>query len=167
MNSQSASTVFVLPHYDVYGTAPIGTTRILDVLNDHTTRYLKLNDVRICAPGDPLAMAELASTVLDKNSLQAVLLLGDDRQNESKVFFATLARKTTNVFITLPTIIVEGRIHNKHASDYQTYLSLEATAFFPVTAATVRGPMGIGNRLESPVVLVHKDRVSTISPANE
>ncbi len=84
-------------------------------------------------------MAELASTVLVKSSLQAVLLLDEDRPNESKVFFASMARKTMEVVVTLPTILVEGRIHTKSATDLQAYLSLEAGSFFPVTAAKVRG----------------------------
>ena len=86
-----------------------------------------------------MAMAELASTVLVKSNLQAVLLLGDNRSSESKVFFASLARKTMDVVVTLPTILVEGRIHPKMANDLQAYLTLEAGAFFPVTAAKSAG----------------------------
>jgi hypothetical protein len=167
VNSQSAKAVFVLPHYDVYGRASTGSSRILDVLNDQNTRYLKLDGVRICAPGDRMALAELASTVLVKSSLQAVLLLDEDRPSESTVYFASMARKTMEVIVTLPTIMVEGRIHTKTASDLQAYLSLEAGIFFPVTAAKIRGQMRTGNLLESPVVLVNKDRVSTISPTGE
>jgi hypothetical protein len=101
--------------------------------------------------------------VIVKTHLQAVLMLGEDRSSESKVFFASLARKTMDVVVTLPTILVEGRIHTRVANDLLAYLSLEAGVFFPVTAAKIRGRMRMGNLLECPVVLVNKDKVSTIS----
>ena len=79
------------------------------------------------------------------------MLLDEDRRSESKVFFASLARKTIDVVVTLPTILVEGRIHTKTANDPQTYLSLEAgtvlsphavrrSKMTPVKAAGWRAP---------------------------
>ena len=77
--------------------------------------------------------------------VQAVLLLNEDRSNESKVFFASLARKTLEVMILLPTMIVHGRIHTKAGGDMPTFLSLETGTFFPVTGTTVR----CGDRFET------------------
>ncbi|MHB0959982.1 MAG: hypothetical protein ACYC6N_11050 [Pirellulaceae bacterium] len=163
MNSQSAKAVFVLSQYDVYGRAAVGSARMLDVLNNETTRFLKLESVRICPPGDLVAITELANTLLVKSQLQAVLLPDEDRPSDSKVFFASLNRKTMKVVISLPTILVEGRIHTKTATDFNGYLTLEAGIFFPVTNATVRGQSRMGNVLECPVILVNKETVSTIS----
>jgi hypothetical protein len=101
-----------------------------------------------------------------KSMVQAVLLLNEDRSNESKVFFASLARKTLEATILLPTMIVIGRIHTKASGDIPTFLSLETGTFFPVTGTTVR----CGDRFETtrqcPVVLIHKDRIATITAAS-
>ncbi len=152
-----------LSHYDAHGTVATGTGRLLDVLNDQNTRFLKLDNVRICPRAESHALVELTSTVLIKNNIHLVLLLGEDRRSESKVFFASLARKTIDVVVTLPTILVEGRIHTKTANDPQAYLSLEAGLFFPLTAAKIQDDACEGGWLESPVVLINKEMLSSIS----
>jgi hypothetical protein len=163
VNSHSATAIFVLSHYDAHGSVDTGTGRLLDVLNDQNTRYLKLENVRICPRAETHALVELASTVLIKNNIDLVVLLGEDRRSESKVFFASLARKTIDAVVTLPTILVEGRIHTKMANDPQAYLSLEAGAFFPLTAAKIQDDACEGGWLESPVILVNKEALSSIS----
>ena len=163
MNSDSATALFVLSHHDAHGTVATGTGRLLDVLNDQNTRFLKLDNVRICPRAESHALVELTSTVLVKNNIHLVLLFGEDRRSESRVFFASLARKTIDVVVTLPTILVEGRIHTKTAHDAQAYLSLEAGFFFPLTAAKIQDDACEGGWLESPVVLINKEVLSSIS----
>ena len=70
--------------------------------------------------------------------------------------------------ILLPTVIVKGQLHPKLANDPQGYLTLEAGSFVPVTAATVYGHCDAEHELESPVVVVNKDTISSLSwtPAN-
>ena len=142
------------------------SSRALDAVNDHSTRFLKLESVRVCASGQSEPLFELPNTVVLKSMVQAVLLLNEDRSNESKVFFASLARKTHEATILLPTMIVNGRIHTKAGGDMPTFLSLETGMFFPVTGATVR----YGDRFETtrqcPVVLVQKDQIATITAAS-
>jgi len=163
VNTHSATALFVLSHYDAYGSVATGTVRLLDVLNDQNTRYLKLDSVRICPRAESHALVELTSTLLIKNNIQLVVLLGEDRRSESKVFFASLARKTIDVVVTLPTILVEGRIHTKMANDAQKYLSLEAGAFFPLTAAKIQDDACEGGWQECPVILINKEALSSIS----
>lgn len=163
MNSHSATAVFVSFHYDTHGTVVTGAGRLLDVLNDQNTRFLKLENVRVCPRAENHALVELGSSVLIKDNVHLVMLLGEDRSSESKVFFASLARKTVDVVVTLPTVVVEGRIHTKSASDAQAYLSLEAGAFFPLTAARIQDDACEDGWLDSPVVLVNKALLSSIS----
>ncbi len=163
MTGHSATAIFVLSHHDARGTVDTGTGRLLDVLNDQYTRFMKLDNVRVCPRAESHALVELSHTVLIKDNIHLVILLGEDRRTESKVFFASLARKTLDVVITLPTIVVEGRIHTKAATDPQSYLSLEAATFFPLTTARIQDDACEGGWLESPVVLVNKGALSSIS----
>lgn len=163
VDGHSATALFVLSHHDAHGSVATGTGRLLDVLNDHNTRYLKLDHVRICPRAEDHALVTLASTVLVKNNIHLVLLLGEDRRSESKVFFASLARKTIDVVLTLPTLLVEGRIHAKAAQDPQAYLSLEAGAFFPLTGARIQDDACEDGWQENSVILINKEAISSIS----
>jgi hypothetical protein len=163
VNSHSATAVFVSFHHDTHGTVVTGTSRLLDVLNDQNTRFLRLENVRICPRAENHALVELNTCALIKDNIHLVMLLGDDRRSESKVFFASLARKTVDVVVALPTILVAGRIHTKTASDAQGYLSLEAGAFFPLTAARIQDDACEGGWQECPVVLVNKAVLCSIA----
>lgn len=163
MTDSTGSAVFVLPHYDVHGRITATSSRALDVMNDHSTRFLKLDSVRVCGPGCPEPLLELPHTVVLKNLVQAVLLFNEDRTSESKVYFASLARKTQEATILLPTMFVKGRVHSKAGGDMLTFLSLETGIFFPVTNAQVRYGEHFATSLDCQVVLVQKDRIATIT----
>ncbi len=163
MNDSTSTAIFVLPHYDVHGHITSTSSRALDAMNDHSTRFLKLESVRVCAAGCAEPLFELPHTVVLKSMVQAVLLLNEDRSNESKVYFASLARKTPEATILLPTMIVKGRIHTKAGGDMPTFLSLETGMFFPVTGARVQYGDRFEATLDCQVVLVHKDQIATIT----
>jgi hypothetical protein len=167
VTSNSAAAIFVTSHFDVHGTVSTGSSRILDVLNDHNTRFLKLDKASIFPHGQSTPISELHSTVLVKANIHLVLLLGEDRPSESKVFFASLSRKTVNVVLTMPTTIVEGRIHVKAASDPQGYWSLEAGTFFPITTGTIRDANGTAEPRSMSVILVNKDVASSFAFAKD
>jgi len=166
VDGHSAAAFFVLSHHDLHGLVATGTGRLLDILNDQNTRYLKLNNVRICPRAENHTLVTLASTILLKNNIHLALLLGENRRSEGQVFFASLARTTIDVVLSLPTVVVEGRIHAKAAKaaqDPQTYLSLEAAAFFPLTEARILGDACSDGRQENSVILVNKEAISSIS----
>lgn len=163
MTGHSATAIFVLAHSDVHGTVATGTNRLLDVLNDQNTRYLKVDRVRICPRAEGHALAELSDTVLIKNNIHLVMLVDEDRRRDSQVFFASLARKTLDAVLTLPTVLVQGRVHTKSASDPQGFLTLEAGTFFPLTNVKIQDDACEGGWQESPVVLVNKEMVASLS----
>jgi hypothetical protein len=163
VSKYTADVVFVSNHFDVHGSVTTGSGRILDVLNDQTTRFLKLDDARVCPRMSTTVIAQLRSCVMAKDSIQLVRLVGEDRPNEAKVFFAAQARKTIDVVLTLPTILVEGRIHVKSAHDPQAYLTLEAGAFFPVTSARFHEDAPDATSQVHAVILVNKHFVSSLA----
>ncbi len=163
MSKYTADVVFASNHFDVHGSVATGTSRIVDVLNDHTTRFLKLDNARICPRMSSTVIAELRSCVMAKDSVQVVRLVGEDRPNESKVFFAAQARKTFDVVLTLPTTLVAGRIHAKSANDPQGFLTLESGAFFPVTSARFHTDSAESADPVQAVILVNKNYVSALA----
>jgi hypothetical protein len=163
VSKYTADVVFVSNQFDVHGSVTTGTGRILDVLNDQTTRFLKLDNARICPRMSGTVIAQLRSCVMAKDSIQLVQLVGEDRPNETKVFFAAQARRTFDIVLTLPTILVEGRIHVKSSPDPQAYLTLESGAFFPVTSARFHEESPDAASHVHAVVLVNKIFVSCLA----
>jgi hypothetical protein len=76
---------------------------------------------------------------------------------------AARERICLDTVISLPNVLVVGQLHVKSATDAQGYLMLEARSFIPVTAATIYDHSDSNTRLESPVVLVKKDAISSMS----
>ena len=162
VNATSASVIFVASHYYLHGDFSLGTSRVLEVLNDPTTRYLKLENVRILEDASDEPFCQLGATVLVKENIHLAMLVAEDRPSDNKVFFATRERKTFHCVVSLPSMLVEGRLHTKMATEPQSFLSLEAGAFFPITGASLR-QLGTARRFDSSVVWINKTAVSSIS----
>lgn len=163
MSKFTADVVFVSNHFDLHGSVTTGSRRVVDVLNDPTTRFLKLDDPRICPRRSTAVISRLRSCLVAKDSVHVVHLVGEDRPNESKVFFAAQARKTVDVVLTLPTVLIEGRIHVKSAVDPQGFLTLESGTFFPVTSAQFHDDSPEAASPAHSVILVNKNFVSALA----
>ncbi len=167
VNGATTSVIFVTAHYDVHCTVFTRGGRLLDAFNDSNTRFLELEDVRYFAHGSREPAIELPKTLLVKENIHLAILVSEDRRNESKVFFATLERRTMNAVVALPTVVVKGQVHAKAAVDPQGFLTYEAASFFPVTSATLIGNLAL-DRLsgtESPgaVIMVNKNAIFSLS----
>ena len=163
MNGSSASAVFVLAHHDLYGDIRTGQSRILDVLNDSNTRFIRLDNMRVHRPRIAAPQYELSGSVVVKERIHAVLLSDEDRPGESKVFFAARERKTRAAVATLPTMVVEGRVHSKSVHDPQSFLTLESAMFFPVTDAVLWRDTDGSEPWRSPVALVNTRLLTSLS----
>ena len=167
MNATALSVIFLTAHYDLYCTFSKRTQRALDALNDATTRFLEVGSVRFHPRSRSEFLLEVQQTVLVKENVHAAILTSEDRSRESQFFFAARERRTRPCVLVLPTVIVTGQLHLKGASDAQRFLALEAGSFFPVTDATVKGDMPHTESLRSPVVMVKRDAVISLSLAGE
>ena len=164
MSGASVSVIFVTTQYDLHCEIPIRSGRAFDVFNDSTTRFLELENVKFYQHASSEPVLEVSKTVLVKDNVHLALLVSDDRSAERKVFFAAQEKKKTmQAVVSLPTIIVKGEIHVKAAKDTQGFLSIEAASFIPVTNATVLGYSPTSVPMDSPVVLVKKDAISSLA----
>jgi hypothetical protein len=163
VNGVSASVIFVTAHYDLHCNVPIRAGRALDAFNDHTTRFLELQNVKFFERARSEPLLEVGNTLLVKDNVHLALLLNEDRTNERKVFFATQEKRTVQAVMSLPTVIVKGDLHLKSASDAHGFLSVEAGSFFPVTNAVVFGYTAAVKDVQSPVVLVKKDAICSLT----
>ncbi len=167
METASASVIFVMSHYDLHCEISTRSGRVIDVLNDHTTRYLHLDHVRFCHRARREPVLETNKTVLVKDNVHLAILVSENRSKEGRAFFAAREKKTVNGVISLPNAIVQGEIHIKSTTDATAFLSIEATSFFAVTDATVLGISNTDAPLASHVVLVKKDAITTLTMARD
>jgi hypothetical protein len=163
VSDTALSVIFVTAHYDLYCTFSTRTQRALDALNDATTRFLDVDSVRFHPRSGSESLLDVQQTVLVKENVHAAILTNEDRSRESRFFFAARERRTRPSVLVLPTVIVTGQLHMKAASDAQRFLALEASSFFPVTDATVTGDMPHTESRQSPVVMVKRDAVISLS----
>jgi hypothetical protein len=161
------SVIFLTAHYDVHCTFSRRCQRALDAFNDTTTRFLEVETVRFHPRSSDEPLLELDKTVLVKENVYAAILTGEDRSRESRFFYAARERRTRPCVVSLPTVIVTGQLHVKGASDAQRFLALEAESFFPITDATVLGDSPRIPAIQSPVVMVKRDAVTSLSLGSE
>ena len=93
MNGATASVIFVMTHYDVHCDVSTRGSRILDMFNDQTTKFLDLENVRVFQRTASEPMIELPKSVLAKANIHLAILVSEDRSTESKVFFARAREK--------------------------------------------------------------------------
>ncbi len=163
MNGVSTTVIFVTAHYALHCNVFTRTGRLLDAFNDSSTRYLELEQVRYFEHTGDEPVLELPKSVLVKDNIHLAILVGEDRSSESKVFFATLERKTLSAVVALPTALVKGHVHVKSVNDAQGFLTLEAGNFFPVTSATVLGHAAATRQLPGSVVMVNREAIFSLS----
>ena len=163
VNGVSASVIFVMAHYDLHCNISKRSGRALDVFNDHSTRYLELEDARFYYRASTEPVIEVNRTMLVKDNVHLAILVSEDRKKENTFFFATREKRTMQGVISLPSVIVKGDVHVKAATDVPAFLSIAAGSFFPVTNATVLGHASAAVPLESPVVLVKSAAISSMA----
>ena len=163
MSDNRAPVILVTANYDLHGDMLVRRGRALDVFNDHSTCFLDVKNVSFYQRMATEPVLELDSTLLVKDSVQLAILITEDRSSESRMFFATLEKRSVPGVISLANVIVKGQVHVKSATDETGFLSLEAAGFFPVTDATVLGHSPANAARKSPVVVVNKAAVSSLA----
>lgn len=167
MSDNSAPVIFVTANYDLHCSMPVRRGRALDMFNDSSTRYLEVRHVSFYQRPAEEPILDVDSTLLVKDNIQLAILVSEDRPSESRMFFATLGKKSISGVVSLPNAIVKGQVHAKSAVDAAGFLSLEAASFFPVTDATVLGHSPTSGAFESSVVAVNKAAVSSLTLLHE
>lgn len=163
MTTSSASAILLMSHYGMQCEIQTGRVRVLDVLNDQSSHYMQVEDAKIFRRDSMESRIKVPRALVVKDNIHMVVPVGESHKDDSKLFFATLERRTYSVSVMLPSGLVEGCLHVKSAKDPQSFLAVEAAPFVPVTKATVYDLASSAQRLESPVVLIKKATISSLT----
>jgi hypothetical protein len=154
--------ILFLSEYGVRCTISTGNMRLLDLLNDANSQYLRVTNARFFQRGDFQSAIDIQETVVVKTGIQLVVIDEAD-ESDGKLFFATLERKTRQAMVSLPTAIVKGTLHVKMARDPQAFLSVEAAGFVPLTNARIYQLTSSAKTLESRVALIRREEITSLS----
>lgn len=162
MNADAINTILILSYFNLNCEVATRGQRLLDVLNDGNTRYLQIQSGQVFGGGQK-ALANVGDTLVIKDNLEMALPVRTGSPGSRNLFYATLERNTARVVMTLQHAVVQGEIHVKAARDAQTFLSIKAGNFIPVTSATVHQLDSKVEPAENVVALVNRTYISSLT----
>lgn len=133
--------------------------RLLDVLNDRTTDYLKVSDVELHRKHSPEdAVAAFSQAIVRKADLHLVIITGQEHEAPRTRLFGYVQKTRHSVFLTVPGYEVRGEMHltGTGQPDPIAVLAQETGVFFPVTGATASHAQTGADVVVHPVVMVNK-----------
>ncbi len=166
MNAEAVTAVLILSDFCLQCEIATRGQRLLDVLNDGNTRFVQTRGGRLLSTSGLEPVAEIGETLVVKDNLVMALLMNAGAQSARSLFFATLERNTAQVVMTLPRALVRGEMHVKRARDAQTFLTVEAGNFIPVSNARVQYSNTPTAPLEDVVAMVNRSFISSLSFEN-
>lgn len=144
--------------------------RLLDVLNDRTTDYLEINDVKVyryTAPQEEVTT--IPHAVVRKDDLHLVIITGEEHEAPTHRLFGFVQKIPYDVFITVPGYEVQGIIHvqYQHKMSPIAALARETSQFFPVTRATAAQASTGSDVLSTSVIMVNKRSLCLFAMSEE
>jgi hypothetical protein len=138
---------------------PTRGNRLLEVLNDHTTEYLVVNDFRLYSDKDGDDAARPPAVVRKSNLALAMLPTLHEAAERRMYYF--VAKKSHPCRIVVGDYTIAGNLSLRGAPDLNVILSTELQHFFPITEAIV-SHTGLRAAVKPSVVLVNKDKVAAL-----
>ncbi|MFQ5854283.1 MAG: hypothetical protein ACE5LU_01370 [Anaerolineae bacterium] len=137
--------------------------RLLDMLNDRTTDYLKITDAEVHRYSDPeKSIAVFPTAIIRKEDLHLAIIPGEDHEAPTQRLFGYVQKSPYHVFLTVPGYEVRGVMYLtiQREPDPIHVLESHARKFFAVTGATASQAWTGEDVLSCPVVMVNKDSLS-------
>jgi hypothetical protein len=138
---------------------PTRGNRLLEVLNDHTTEFLVVNDFRPYSDKDEDNTARPSAVVRKANVALAMLPTIHEAAERRMYYF--VAKKNYACRIVVGDYTIAGDLSLRGAPDLNSILSSELQHFFPITEAIVSHPE-LRTAVKPSVVLVNKDKVAAL-----
>lgn len=134
------SADFFSHSYRISGQVDVRRRPLYELLNDPTTAFLPLEDAYVSSidrPGD--ISAAYPASYLAKSNLSLVLVpQRDDAVPRQQTYGAYAGAYLQRVFLTVPSLEVEGYLRLSARVDMRRILSLESESFVSILDARVR-----------------------------
>jgi len=133
--------------------------RMLDVLNDASSQFLKLHQVSIYRGFDKKCARQVSETVFPKSTIDFVLLKRQPHEAPMRRAHSLIAKDQHHAMVVLDHYEIHGDFMSKGAIDPMVVLHPQSAPFFPIVSPDIfLSP--IGETIYSNVALVNKAKVS-------
>lgn len=142
------------------GILNLSGNRVLDVLNDASSGYLKLNEVNVSLDRIDKAASPLPQAIIVKSQMLWVAILSDKHESPEKRFHSFVARQSESITVVVPGSVIRGTTQVTAAKDPVLFMSRGGAGFFPVTNARLESSSH--KPLEAPVIFVNYKAVQIL-----
>jgi hypothetical protein len=152
---------FLSQTYRISGEASLRQGSLLDVLNDVTTIYIRLENVYVSPITDPaIIKGNYPSGQLRKDNLTMVVLAAqEDAQSRRLAPAVKQLPAVYNLFITVPGFEVQGGVKIESAVDVDRMFVSGAERFIPIYNATAVVTTNPGVQFSGGAILINRDQV--------
>lgn len=165
MNETDVRVVLATQEHRLEGVVPADGRRLLDVLNDSSTGFLRVFDTSVFRRHDDKRLAVVREAVVRKANIGLAIPVEMAHEASEKRFQNYVQKRQYSVFLVVLGYHVRGVVQLKKSTDPVAALTREMGTFLPVP----NGEVSIGevdfHEPEAPVVIVNQDLVSLFSLA--
>ena len=149
-DNQNDEVIAVVSDHWLRGSMATTGQRVLDVLNEGNTDYLRLANARVFATADlKTPIATLGEVMIPKEKLGVVFIPASNRSDgDLKRHYSKVQTRRTAGFALVCGHAIQGNIHLKCRLNDPIYAMKHALArFFPMTQVNVSMPNGTSMRI--------------------
>jgi hypothetical protein len=151
--------ILATDHHLFTAAVPTRGNRLLEVLNDHTTEVLVVNDFRLSSDKDEDDVARQGAVIRKANLVLAILPTVHEAAERRLHYF--VAKKSHPCQIAVGDYTIAGNLSLRGFPDLNAIFRTELQSFFPITEAVVSHAELPVPTLPS-VVLVNRDMVAAL-----
>lgn len=156
------STLLVTPEHLIRAEVQTGGRRLLEMINDGSTDFLRVGVVKLYRRACGTFVAEAPSAVIRKSNVALALPEIERHEAPQKRYDNFVTKRSSEAFLIALGYEVYGKLYLRGSGDPISAFSHELLGFFPVADADVccRGTPGTDR--SSPVVIVNSAFVSLL-----
>jgi len=154
---------FFTQQYRIVGSLRLGGQRLTDVLNDELSSSVLLRDVevsRLLTPGE--VAASHPSALLEKSRVLFAISGIPSADAAERRFYKHVDTVEWEVFLTLASFELRGKLHVRGTSDVKTMLLRWTGQFIPLTGARAVFTMYPKVAFSGDVIIVNRTHIEVI-----
>jgi hypothetical protein len=162
MSSDRVAALFIVGRHSFIGTVDHSGSRVLDVLNEASTEFLRVQGVSVFRGLEGGPIAHYDEITVPKAAIDCVILTDERHEAPLRRKYALVEKQSHNVFVLLTDYEVRGTVMLGRSLDPVLILNSGASSFFAVVGASVSSVDGKGPPVPTKVAFVNKSKVSLL-----
>lgn len=162
MISDRVAVQIIAGQHTLAGALDHSSSRVLDVLNNASTEFLRIERASICRGIGGAPIGEFDEITIPKSSIECLVLKEDHHEAPLQRKYALVEKDAHTAFVLFDDHELRGQILLGRAVDPILLLGTTASNFFPIVSATIASTHRDAPQLTANVVFVNKHKVATL-----